>query len=338
MWSLASRGASPRADGHTGKGSGQQIFSLRISTGYYRRLSNVMAEALHPDSAELGNVRDGYPALAGWIGRDPDGETLVFRRFRKLSARNLLHLQSQLIQLEQEIDELDDEARRSPNLDARQASRRWETLTQLAADPTRPEMKRLKKVAELSAMMKEYEEALLRQSRIAELSGPSARVLSTYRDYLEGNAWKGPYLQSVPIISGRAKDMLKEADDLVALRRPADEYILSKLLQDHWAFQSRKTTDPLDRTTVYKGHYVTQIVAAISILVAAILLIVAIISLYIANDQTTKLGLVVAYTFTFALSIALLTNARRVGIYGAAAAYAAVLVVFISGNIGTVPA
>lgn len=33
--------------------------------------------------------------------------------------------------------------------------------------------------------------------------------------------------------------MLKEADDLVALRRPADEDILSKLLQDHWAFQSR---------------------------------------------------------------------------------------------------
>lgn len=117
-----------------------------------------MAAALDLDSTELGNVRDYYPALAGWIGRDPDGETLVFRRFRKLSARNLLHLQSQLIQLEQEIDELDAEARRSTDLDARQASRRWETLTQLAADPTRPEMKRLEKVAELSTKIKEYGE------------------------------------------------------------------------------------------------------------------------------------------------------------------------------------
>lgn len=132
--------------------------------------------------------------------------------------------------------------------------------------------------------------------------------------------------------------MLREADDLVALRRPADEDMLSKLLQDHWAFQTRKTTDPLDRTTIYKGQHITQIVAAISIIFAAVLLVVAIISLYIVNDPTTKLGLVVAYTFVFALSIALLTNARRVEIYGAAAAYAAVLVVFISGTIGAVPA
>lgn len=86
-----------------------------------------MAEGLGPDSTGLANVCDGYPALSRWIGRDPDGETLVFRRFGKLSARNLLHLQSQLIQLEQKIDNLDDEARGSTDLDARQASRRWET-------------------------------------------------------------------------------------------------------------------------------------------------------------------------------------------------------------------
>lgn len=115
-----------------------------------------MAESLGPDSAGLGNIRDGYPALASWIGRDPDGETLVFRRFRKLSARNLLHLQSQIIELEQKIEELDDEAQGSADLDARQASRRWETLTQLAADPTRPERERLEKVTELSSKMKEY--------------------------------------------------------------------------------------------------------------------------------------------------------------------------------------
>ncbi|KAJ5588264.1 hypothetical protein N7537_010942 [Penicillium hordei] len=83
-----------------------------------------MAESLGLDSAGLGNVCDGYPALAGWIGRDPDGETLVFRRFRKLSARNVLHLQTRFIQLEQKIEEFDDEVRGSTDLDARQASRR----------------------------------------------------------------------------------------------------------------------------------------------------------------------------------------------------------------------
>ncbi|KAJ5847821.1 hypothetical protein N7455_011778 [Penicillium solitum] len=294
-----------------------------------------MTAALKTNGIELGDVRDGYPALAAWIGRDPDGETLVFRRFRRLSARNLLHLQSQLIQLELEIDELDRKAR-CTDLDARQASRRWETLTQLAADPQRPEKERLDKVNELSLKIKEYEEALLRQSRIAELAGPSNRVLSAYREYIQGGGWKGPSLPPAPIIGGRAKDMLEEADDLVALRKP-EEDVLSTLLQDHWPLKTHKAIDPLDYTTIYKGQHIINIVAAISMLSAAILLVAAIVSLYVVRDPATKLGLVVGYTFLFALSIALLTNARRAEVYGAAAAYAAVLVVFISGNLGEAP-
>jgi hypothetical protein len=129
--------------------------------------------------------------------------------------------------------------------------------------------------------------------------------------------------------------MLKEADDLVTLRKPGNEDILSKLLQDHWAFQKRNTVDPVDRTTVYKGQHVAWTVAVINMLCAAVLLVVAIISLYVVNNPTAKLGMVVTYTILFALSIALLTNARRGEIYGASAAYAAVLVVFISGNFGS---
>jgi hypothetical protein len=129
--------------------------------------------------------------------------------------------------------------------------------------------------------------------------------------------------------------MLKEVDDLIALRKPMEEDLLSKLLQDHWAFQKRNTVDPLDRTTVYKGRHVTWTVAAISMLCAAVLLVVAIVTLYIVNNPTAKLGMVAAYTILFALSIALLTNASRAEIYGAAAAYAAVLVVFISGSLGS---
>lgn len=151
---------------------------------------------------------------------------------------------------------------------------------------------------------------------------------------MDGDSWKGPYIPSVRLISGKAKDMLNEADDLVALKRRTDEDLLTKLLQDHWVFQNRKSKDPLDRTTLYKGNHVKHFVSVISILFAAILLILAIVSLYIAKHPATKLGLVVTYTFVFALSLALLTSARRAEVYSAAAAYAAVLVVFISGNLG----
>lgn len=128
--------------------------------------------------------------------------------------------------------------------------------------------------------------------------------------------------------------MFEDENDVVALRKPAHEDFLSKLLQDHWPFQKRAENDPLGHTTVYKGNHVVLTVAAISMVCAAALLAVAIVSLYIVSSPTAKLGMVVAYTVIFALSSALLTNARRAEIFGAAAAYAAVLVVFISGNVG----
>jgi len=117
-----------------------------------------MAAAPKQHDVELGHIRDGYPALAAWIGRDPDNETFVFRKFDRLSARNLLHLQCQLIQPEDEIDKLDDEARKSSDLDARQASRRWETLKELAKNPARPEEARLAKADELAVKIREYRE------------------------------------------------------------------------------------------------------------------------------------------------------------------------------------
>lgn len=77
--------------------------------------------------------RDGYPAVAAWISRDPDHESYVFRRFDRLRARNLLHLQSGLIELESQLDTLDQQAA-VPGVDheLKHSCRRWETLAENA--------------------------------------------------------------------------------------------------------------------------------------------------------------------------------------------------------------
>lgn len=73
---------------------------------------------------EVVTPRDGYPALAEWISRDPDYETLIFRRFDRLAARNLLNMQSELLVMEAKLDKMDEASRqdRYPGL------RRWETF------------------------------------------------------------------------------------------------------------------------------------------------------------------------------------------------------------------
>jgi uncharacterized membrane protein len=59
----------------------------------------------------------------------------------------------------------------------------------------------------------------------------------------------------------------------------------------------------------------------------------SIFNLYYVAGPKKRLGIVAAYTVAFALCVGLLTNAGRAEVFAASAAYAAVLVVFVSGNL-----
>jgi Co/Zn/Cd efflux system component len=70
----------------------------------------------------------------------------------------------------------------------------------------------------------------------------------------------------------------------------------------------------------------------ITILFSAILLIGAIATLTAVNSSSrwVKIEMIMGFTLLFAASVGILTNARRAEIFGSTAAYAAVLVVFVS--------
>lgn len=52
------------------------------------------------DCSGLSEHTDGYRAIADLISSDPDGETYIFRKFAKLTARKLLYPESELIELD----------------------------------------------------------------------------------------------------------------------------------------------------------------------------------------------------------------------------------------------
>lgn len=72
-----------------------------------------------------------------------------------------------------------------------------------------------------------------------------------------------------------------------------------------------------------------------NLILAAVLLFGAIYNLYYVTNNERRLGLIAGYTVTFAACVGFATNARRSEVFGACAAYAAVLVVFVSGNLRT---
>jgi hypothetical protein len=115
-----------------------------------------MATAIPAPDIELGRVRDGYPALAKWIAQDPDDDPLVFRKFGRLSARSLLHLQCRLVALETELDVLDEEARSAKDVGTRQSLQRWETLVLNAKTADSVEGKIVRKLEEFESLLKKY--------------------------------------------------------------------------------------------------------------------------------------------------------------------------------------
>jgi hypothetical protein len=66
---------------------------------------------------------------------------------------------------------------------------------------------------------------------------------------------------------------------------------------------------------------------------AAVLLIGSILALYFVTDQDARLGLVITFVVLFAIGLSICTGATRDSVFAGTAAYAAVLIVFVSGNL-----
>lgn len=161
------------------------------------------------------------------------------------------------------------------------------------------------------------------QSAICKLDHPSSRVLHIYHTF---------FRKPDPIVRGSAIHMLDHANDLGALHPPLDTDPLSQLLRDHWPFRVKPYPDPRDTTQHFLESHVKRAVIVITIVVAAILLIGAITGLYFLERPEAKLGMIAGITTLFAASVGGLTSAKRQEVFAASAAYAAVLVVFVSGD------
>ncbi|KAL8387349.1 hypothetical protein RB595_009969 [Gaeumannomyces hyphopodioides] len=269
----------------------------------------------------------GFPEVSRWIAEDGDGEGFVFRKFDLLAARNLLYLQHGILALEEEI-ELADTAVFADGGDTAmlRGMRNWKDLVENSKDTTVSEelrnqsRKQIRLHDELKVAIKEYPLDL--QARISNLSGPNRRVLGAYR------AW----LRSSKTLRGLSGGFLNDKLDLVALKRLDDRDSLSELLRRIWPAKSITTASGGARTARFQELSISRWVNVISTLVALALLVGSIASLYFIRDLKIKFAMIAIFAAFFALSLGIITSARRPEVFAATAAYAAVLVVFVSNQ------
>lgn len=111
------------------------------------------------DSIKI-NYLNGYPSLANFIATDKDHSTAIYRRFDRLSARNLLHLQSELCELEARQDKLDAEDFRG-TIEQKGVLSNWAVFCAKASQPENEREKlRMDLAKEIREKIKEYRERL----------------------------------------------------------------------------------------------------------------------------------------------------------------------------------
>ncbi|KAK8109230.1 hypothetical protein PG984_015031 [Apiospora sp. TS-2023a] len=274
---------------------------------------------------------NNYSTFASFIAGDIDKSTLIFHRFDKLAARNLLMMQSELYELQTELDSIDRQDASSN--ESRNATQDWVDFKKRGES----EPRRMQLVLEIRSLMSEYRQALLSESQMASFPVPDPRTLEAFRWQL----WRGlPWmLGSECALGGNGRYIYDDHNALAALRVPDQHDRMSQFAENHLGrlFRDKSTPrhdngDP--RVAFVSERSIATFVSYFSTVLAAVLLFGAILILYNVQSPNVKLGLVTLFTVLFAASAGLLTNARRAEVYGTTAAYAAVLVVFVSGNLG----
>lgn len=101
----------------------------------------------------------------------------------------------------------------------------------------------------------------------------------------------------------------------------------------HPCLSNEQRIEHHDKARSFEEHSLVFIVRFCSTAVAAVLLIGSILALYFVTDQDARLALVIAFVVLFAIGLSICTGASRDSIFAGTAAYAAVLIVFVSGNL-----
>ncbi|KAF2736153.1 hypothetical protein EJ04DRAFT_511280 [Polyplosphaeria fusca] len=248
---------------------------------------------------------------------------MVVRRFDAVNVRNVLGLQSEIAGLEARLRKVEEGGETG-------AKRADSGCGEINNEKKGEELEVEEVRRELRAKMKEYYESVLLTNQMMALTPPNQDELQSARQSLLAQGSKA----KSSAIAATLQEQLsqKHEDDLSILGRRPHEDALTKFIQRHlaWLFCS-------NAGKIGQSKTIATLVTLTTTICIAIFLVGAVVGLYFVSEMRARLGMLACFTIIFAATIAILTNARRHDVYMATAAYAAVLVVFVSGNIAENP-
>ncbi|KAL6832048.1 hypothetical protein V8C40DRAFT_237730 [Trichoderma camerunense] len=260
------------------------------------------------------NHPGGYPSLASFIGSDKD--FFIFRRFSALSARNLLYLQDELMELESRLQEIDFKESLSGS---------QQDLWNLHSRREDSNQSRKALMKEIRIKLQEYENAVKSQVFMLALEPAPSIHVESVANWVDGTK---PTTET-------ESHFLDEKEDLVSLSGGhASKEMLEQYLEKHWYrfFRVKKEEGSSPRTAVeyYSTGQIRHVARVLLTLIAATFAILPIPVLVYFTSGIVRIIIVSIFAVIFTAAFSVMTNGRTPEIFAAMAAYAAFLSVFIS--------
>ncbi|KAI9666325.1 MAG: hypothetical protein M1821_004260 [Bathelium mastoideum] len=252
-------------------------------------------------------------------------EQAIFRRFSALNAEILLHQQAELIYLEKELREI----QRADSHDQETARGKyavnWYWLSESCVNGNDTQWKLLIKIR---AKIREYNEALVLQSKVARLPEPGSSDLKEIQNFLATREM-GPLalFGHDSTVWGSDSDLRDYSPDLVALVRRRSEDIFSKWFTEKAIVQFfRCGLHRLGKPKAVHGlpslHDSTLfgVTYLITSVIASLLPIASISILYVVQSMRARLVIIAAFNLVVALSLTAFTTAKRSDVFAVVAA------------------
>ncbi|KAK4634276.1 hypothetical protein CLAFUW4_01010 [Fulvia fulva] len=262
-------------------------------------------------------------------------------------------MQFDIEQIEGELDDLDRWEKTHGDVRKLSCRRRdsHRTPEELAAAGFPAHFKRCRPVllSDLRLRLLEYDVFLLKCKEMVSLQRPSSRDYESVRTWFKDNQ---------PIVQ-REEHFIRRKEDMITLRSGRESAVFDSLVERCLSrvddFLQRRlrcqiirniflTPELREKTSsgwvrYYAPARVDKLVNIIITIVIFILLVHPVIIMYEVTEMGAQqsaldaIGVLVVFTLIFGMAVSSLTTAKRHELFGASAAYAAVLVVFI-GNFG----
>ncbi|KAF2475953.1 uncharacterized protein BDR25DRAFT_253591 [Lindgomyces ingoldianus] len=280
----------------------------------------------------LGDIQDGYPGLAKFMGPHFDSGMGLFKRFADLNARNLLYMQAELVNLELELNVLthDDHTSRDPTRETYEKS-----VWNMAHSPDSAQWK---KVLEIRQKVKDYNDALLQQSQLCKLNKANdydVGILLHWLLHAEGGNGFLEGFEARPWKKGERRDLISicsraRTDKFTRwAERKAYPWLYAKVLK-RW----KKPINGQEKVGIahLNDNWFVRLARVMTVILSTLLPSIAVLGLYYVRSLPAHLGAVVGFSAMFSLALEVFTNSRPIEVFTATAAFAAVQVVFVGST------